>query len=449
MSELLFSDKILYNCLNGVHDFDYSWVKNYYGLSGNYKQVYANYAKTNLYGNNIETNLGHSALADCMIEHVFERIVFLMFLKHNKKYYIYTLNSIINVASNDLSVSVIACHTNNQMKINTIVNNINYLNDISDIIYIIDTDSFENNNLIESIQNAYPNSCINYELTDSKTTEYINENPDLFHMTIEEAKRHFKIYGYKESQRLSIFSHFIFVSYCENYGYCYGKWLHYFNAIENNNILNKNYILTNDSFLITKKLDKFANLINQNTYDVVSLSASNQFTYHYTDYLRCYNNFSIKQYIQFVKKELNNSVDFANVIQNIEIPSVKLFLNKACVYEAEPGYMGNINFDDDKLFHYLNELDYPIIKIKKINSNFYQNTNVPEDFNGKIYKSLHPDLTNIPDPLGHFTHCGIPEGRLYKHNQIVNINPRLKEYLLEYVSQNSNICKIDFENYTA
>jgi hypothetical protein len=96
----------------------------------------------------------------------------------------------------------------------------------------------------------------------------------------------------------------------------------------------------------------------------------------------------------------------------------------------------------------LNELDYPIVKIKKINSNFYHNTDFPEDFNGEIYKSLHPDLINIPDPVEHFTHCGIPEGRLYKHNQIININPRLKEYLLDYVSKNSNICKIDFENYT-
>lgn len=79
VSELLFSDKKLFNCLNKHNDFDYSWVKKYYGLTGNYLEVYENYIKMDLYGNNIETNLGHEGLADCMIEHVFERIVFLMF----------------------------------------------------------------------------------------------------------------------------------------------------------------------------------------------------------------------------------------------------------------------------------------------------------------------------------------------------------------------------------
>jgi hypothetical protein len=448
--EILFSDEKIYNCLNRFNDFDYSWVKNYYKLNGNCNEIYDTYIKGELYGNNMETNIGHNALADCMIEHTFERIIFLTFLKYNKTIYIYknAPQLKMNSSLNRLTASIIACHTNNQMKINTIVNNIHYLNKISDIIYIVDTASFANNNLIASIQSAYPDACINYELTDEKTVEYVNENPDLCHMNQEEAKQHFKYHGYRESHRLSIFSHFIFVSYCPNYGYCYGKWLHYFDKIDKIFVHN-NYILTNDSFLITNALDKFNNLINENNYDIISMSASNQYQYHYTDFLRAYNNVSVKEYISFVRKQLTISTDFLNVIKNIEIPSVGLFLTRGCVYDAEPGYNDNINFDDEKLFHYLNDLNYPIVKIKKINGNFYLDSRLPEDFNEDIYKNMHVDLINIPDPVQHFLKCGIPEGRLYKPNQHVNINPKLKEYLLNYVRNNASICNIDFENYTA
>jgi hypothetical protein len=444
--EYLFTDLKIYNILNKSNDFDYTWVKNYYNLNGNYKDVHNIYVSKKLYGNNIETKLGHSGLADCMIEHIFERIVFLALLKCNKPFHVMESRA-LKKRSENLTMCAIACHSNNSMKIKTIVNNIHYLNEISDLIYIIDTDSFKNNELIKSIQSAYPDACINYELTDEKTREYIKEHPDLFNMTLHEAKEHFKMFGFKESHRLCIFSHFIFVSYCENYGYCYGKWLHFLNNMEKN-VLYKNYILTNDSFLITNKLDKFNELIQENKYELISLTASNQINYHYTDFLRSYNCDAVYKYKNFIEKELSRSTDFAQVICNIEVPSVHLFSLISCVYEAETGYNGNINFDNDKLFHYLNDLAYPIVKIKKINSQFYSDNVVPEDFNGEIYKSLHPDLINIPDPMEHFIHCGIPEGRLYKPNQIISMHMELKKYLLDYVSQNTNICKIDFENYT-
>jgi hypothetical protein len=100
------------------------------------------------------------------------------------------------------------------------------------------------------------------------------------------------------------------------------------------------------------------------------------------------------------------------------------------------------------LFYYLNDLNYPIVKIKKINNNCYETNDVPSDFDGEVYKSIHPDLINIPDPLEHFINCGLPEGRLYKPNQNITMNGKLKKYLLDYVSKNPNICKINFENYT-
>jgi hypothetical protein len=448
--ESIFLDLKLYNILNTNSSFDYAWVKKYYNLNGDYESVFEQYKKAIFYGNNVETLLGHKGLADCMIEHVFERIMFLILKREKKEFFICDQHGDKIVKSIDhfnLNVAVIACHTNNEMKINTIVNNISYLTTISDVIYIIDSDCFMNNGLIEAINETYKDICINYELTDYQATVYISENPDLANMTIEQAKSHFKTYGYKEPNRLHIFSSFIFVDYCVNYGYCYGKWLYFLDktaGIENYS----NYILTNDSFLITRPLDKFDALIQEDKYDIISISASNQVKYHYTDFLRCYNKRSIHIYKEFVKKQLSISTKFSDVIMNIELPSVHLFSTRGCAYDSEEGYDKNIHFDDEKLMYYLNVLNYPIVKLKKINNNFYNELGLPSDFNGETYKSLHPDLTNHPNPVEHFLVYGLQEGRIYKPNQRITIQNQLKEYLNNYASQNRDICKIDFENYS-
>ena len=266
-------------------------------------------------------------------------------------------------------------------------------------------------------------------------------------LSIEQAKNHFREHGHKEQNRLHIFSSFVFVNYCENYGYCYGKWIHFLEKIAAESIY-ENYILTNDSFLITKPLDKFENLILQDRYKMISLTASNAFKYHYTDFLRCYKADAVLIYKEFMKSQLALTTNFLDVIKNIEIPSLHLFTVRDCVYEAEEGYDQNIHFDDNKLMYYLNELDYPIVKLKRISVNNYTNCSLPGDFNGDIYKSLHPDLANVQNPAEHFVSFGVNEGRLYKHNQIINIHSQLKEYLNNYASQNRDICKIDFENYS-
>jgi len=448
--ESLFLDLKLYNALNTNTSFDYVWVKKYYNLNEDYETVFEKYTKNNYFGNNIETMLGHKGLADCMIEHVFERIMFLILKKENKEFYIcdQCRNKIEkSLSHHNLNVAVIACHTNTETKINTIVNNIKYFEKISDFIHIIDTDVFKGNRLIQAIQETYKNICINYELTDDKAIEYINDNPDLTNMSIEQAKNHFREHGHKEPNRLHIFSSFVFVNYCENYGYCYGKWIHFLEKIAAESIY-ENYILTNDSFLITKPLDKFENLILQDRYKMISLTASNAFKYHYTDFLRCYKADAVFIYKEFMKSQLALTTNFLDVIKNIEIPSLHLFTVRDCVYEAEEGYDQNIHFDDNKLMYYLNELDYPIVKLKRISVNNYTNCSLPGDFNGDIYKSLHPDLANVQNPAEHFVSFGMNEGRLYKHNQLVNIHSRLKEYLNNYASQNRDICKIDFENYS-
>ena len=67
----------IYYRLNTINSFDVSWVANYYKLFGmNQQEVYQKYISEKLKGNNLQTNSGWRGLADCMIEHTFERIVF-------------------------------------------------------------------------------------------------------------------------------------------------------------------------------------------------------------------------------------------------------------------------------------------------------------------------------------------------------------------------------------
>ena len=45
--------------------------------------IYTIYKNKKLFGNNLETGLGHKGLADSQIEHIFERVVFNLIQKHN------------------------------------------------------------------------------------------------------------------------------------------------------------------------------------------------------------------------------------------------------------------------------------------------------------------------------------------------------------------------------
>lgn len=81
----LFGDRKLYNILNSKDSFDYNWVKTVYKL--NYDDiflVYDTYKKNNFCGNNLEFDVEKN-FPDGMIEHSFERLLFLIIKKHNLK----------------------------------------------------------------------------------------------------------------------------------------------------------------------------------------------------------------------------------------------------------------------------------------------------------------------------------------------------------------------------
>jgi hypothetical protein len=386
----LFSDKFLYNILNSGNSFDYNWVKLYYSFKNNEDirdiyQVYHAYTTKKLFGNNLSTNKGHNGLADAMVEHVFERLPLTLC-----KEYDISINILDNTSSKDIFVGhtkqyihtnlntpaktlcIVACHTSSALKIKSLLHNRKYFEEISNDIVYINSTEFNAANVVD-----------NMVYTDN------------------------------------------------DYTVCYGKYLH---VLLNMDISQyDNVILTNDSYLITKSLSGFKTLFNE-TIEMTALCCSNQSSKHYPDWLRRYNKTGIQKIIQFYKTNLSNNKSFRSLIQNIELKSHLIHNNSINVlYDAIPGYNGNIHFDNIQLKEYLYNKNYPIIKIKKLQFTTYTNRQLPSDFNPNEYKSLHPDLTELNDinAINHFIHHGMGEGRPYKIGQSLIYADFLTQYLRE------------------
>lgn len=80
MSKVLYTDRRLYNVLNTPTSLDFGWLIQYYKpyLSKKHKQRLLNRIHRNSVAlNNLHLGRGHDGHADSMIEHAFERIIFL------------------------------------------------------------------------------------------------------------------------------------------------------------------------------------------------------------------------------------------------------------------------------------------------------------------------------------------------------------------------------------
>lgn len=89
--EKIFLDKMLYNILNLKTSFSYNWFKINYSLDcSSILTLYEFKNQKNLCGNNLEYKTKNRTLPDCMIEHVFERIVFKVLEYFNLKLKFFT-----------------------------------------------------------------------------------------------------------------------------------------------------------------------------------------------------------------------------------------------------------------------------------------------------------------------------------------------------------------------
>jgi hypothetical protein len=263
---------------------------------------------------------------------------------------------------------IMACHTNSAVKVNAVINNIPFLKEICDTLILIDSD--------ECIANK----------------PYITARfPDvnIYHIP---------------NDVLACFSKYIYIM---------------------KNLDMQQYdkiILCNDSFVIIKPLNRFRDKMLQDV-DVTSLLASNEKKYHYTDFLRCYNNKSIGVIYNYYLDNAARITTFDDLINIYEIESTRLFTKRNVVFEAEEQYLGNINFDDVKLCQYISD-GYPIIKCKRITMRTkYVSNRLPKDFKTGTYKLLNPDVKHFTEKqvVFHFQKHGWIEGRLYKPDQQINL----------------------------
>lgn len=292
-------------------------------------------------------------------------------------------------------ICIVACHTNSKIKIKALVNNIYYLNEISDEIIIINSNEFKDVLIEDTIKETY------------------NDNDDLINKIKFVYTENTNLLGQK-------------------------KWYDYIKNLKKYNY--EYFILTNDSFLITRSLLDFKNLFNKNT-ELVGIIDSYEIKYHYPDFLRCYNSVGIDKFIKF-HHVINNKIkinvllknDIINekiIIDNYEIDSTYIYRTKNTLFKCENDFLGNIHFDDCKLEEYLYIKKYPIIKIKKLQITHYEDKNIPDDFDPLLYKSLHSDIIkyDCDKAREHFKVFGLNEGRIYKRNQEYNYSKYLKEYL--------------------
>ena len=287
----LFSDKLLYNILNIKNSFDYNWVNLYYKIP-NMTNIYDNihysfykYKTNKLYGNNIFTNKGHEGLADAMIEHVFERLPLIMCKEYDVRVNLLDSNHMTTYTMPINTLCIVACHTSSDLKINSLIQNKEYFEEIADDIIYINSSEFKSANVIDDMI-------------------YIENDNTL----------------------------------------CYGKYLHVLQNIDINEY--DNIILTNDSYLITKSLLAFESLFNNST-EMSALCCSNEGNKYYPDFLRRYNKTGINKIIKYYKTNLSNSPNLIQDIETkshlIHDNSINF------LYDAIDNYHLNIRFDNIKL----------------------------------------------------------------------------------------------------
>ena len=238
LSNYMFDNRLnIYKRLNYKNSFDYSWFINYYDCKNlTYEEAHNKYNNEKLYGNNFSTNLGWKGLADCMIEHTFERLPFGVSKLLNKKIKIIDFTDTENLELNDYifnlnkPILLIACHTNTDEKKKYLLHNIYKLKDYVDSIYIINSTEYKN--IIEPNIQKDDSFIINNNLNDKQANNYLHNFADLLKLikNTNDSKKHYIEYGHKEKNRNDKFKkinnyHNIYFEYHTNTDMiCEKKW---------------------------------------------------------------------------------------------------------------------------------------------------------------------------------------------------------------------------------
>ena len=220
-------------------------------------------------------------------------------------------------------LTLIACHTNTELKLKSILQNLKYLKFGGNKIVIINSiDSEFNEQLKENVRKTYPE------------IEYI-EIPN--------------------NSQLDV-----------------GKWMSY---LKNNFTgTSFNYVtFTNDSYLLDGSLLHFYKGALDSSKDLYGFTSSTQVHYHYQSYLFAIRPKALGVFIKHYLKVSPSLQDYMSVVGNIELQLERIYRHSRAVLMdlgSFPGNTGrNIFFNSDTLYAKLRDMGIlPMIKIKRIDS---------------------------------------------------------------------------------
>ena len=315
-------------------------------------------------------------------------------------------------------LTIFGLHTSNKQKFKSTINNIKYVNSFSKKILCIDSLELKNSSLKEKVTDKY-------------------KKVDFF-----------------------------YIDNCKNL-LDVKKWIY---GLQKINYTEFDYIiLINDSICISRPLDSFFDMLYNINAEMYGMIDSFENNYHFQSFLRAFNKDGINKFIKYhfinnhkIQNPNQTIITFEIEIMKIfskitSLYSIKDILNRSSklnklknsirfyyeyIFDMDKNYLKtrkvvNLHFNDKKYKYFLFNLNYPIIKLKKVNTCIYPlNYKLDEkDFNPTEYKNMHWDLCDIPsqDLMKHFIQHGIREGRKYKPTQD-SCPPR---YLVEYINKNN------------
>ena len=255
-----------------------------------------------------------------------------------------------------------------ELKIKTIENNIKKFSEVSNIIYLINTDCYHG--ILEDSLKKHKNLIVNNKLNEENKKKYLDYNPDLAYTDLQER---YESCGIKEDRKIPE-TKSIYISYVKNSVLSgQAKW---YNCLSE--IVNKysKFIVTNDSFILVNSIAPFMKFCKSNNNEMTGLLDSYESKYHYPDFLRYYNKNGIKKWLRFYEVNKYNVKNQLDLMNYIEIDSTNLTTNKNCFYKVnsifENTKQKNIHYIDSVNEKYLNEYNYPVIKLKKLTFTKYE-----------------------------------------------------------------------------
>jgi len=267
-----------------------------------------------------------------------------------RQFSIHDLNKIVLNKMNEMKkhnhipnkkfLTIIACHTNTEKKLNILRQNLQYL-------------TFENNTII-----------------------IVNSTGLLYNTKIQE-----EITGKGHK----------YIEIENNKWIDSGKWFHVLNNMEID-FTNYDFItFTNDSFSICRPILHYFNLASHHDVEFFAYSSSTEEKYHFQSYLFTIKNSSIQKYIYFLKYYMENKLDSNGY--KIELELGNIFSSKQCFLDIgvlPMNYKKNVFFHNQLLYATLFKSNVlPFIKTKqseeyyKILRNYHKTSSVSFNFLSK------------------------------------------------------------------